>query len=552
MKNFITPSSINKKRLNDTFLILGKYQIAGWLNDYTPQSIKDKFITPQGENIENLSYEEKFRLVIEELGTTYIKLGQLLSTRSDLIGDDLANELKKLQSDIPADSKSMVIDTFNEEFGKTPEEVYKSFNYEPIGSASVGQAHKAELEDGTVVIVKVQHRGIDTIVNEDLDILKFLASKSEKLSKEVADYRPVELVSEFARTLLRELNYNRELKNLDEFAKNFSGKEGIVFPKSYLELTTNKILTMEFLDGISIEKQDKLKELNVNTQAIAKIGVKTYMQMIFEDSFYHADPHPGNFLVVDGIKVGLIDCGMTGRLDAKTKENLEDLLVAISDSDVEEMTDVIMKCSEVPRDFNKKNFTAELNDFLAENRFDSIENIRIADIVEDLMSLLRTYKISFDSKIIMLLKTLVLLEGSSRLLDRNFDLWAFIEPQKFKTLANRFSPHAILHNFLKRVRHWDNLFKSLPKDISDIISGAKSGSFAVHLNHRGLNAVINRLVYGIISASLFLLSGMLLSAEVKPVVNQVSLLGILSMVLALWLSFKIFRSVKKSGGLTED
>ena len=446
----------------------------------------------------------------------------------------------------------MVIDTFNEEFGKTPEEVYKSFNYEPIGSASVGQAHKAELEDGTVVIVKVQHRGIDTIVNEDLDILKFLASKSEKLSKEVADYRPVELVSEFARTLLRELNYNRELKNLDEFAKNFSGKEGIVFPKSYLELTTNKILTMEFLDGISIEKQDKLKELNVNTQAIAKIGVKTYMQMIFEDSFYHADPHPGNFLVVDGIKVGLIDCGMTGRLDAKTKENLEDLLVTISDSDVEEMTDVIMKCSEVPRDFNKKNFTAELNDFLAENRFDSIENIRIADIVEDLMSLLRTYKISFDSKIIMLLKTLVLLEGSSRLLDRNFDLWAFIEPQKFKTLANRFSPHAILHNFLKRVRHWDNLFKSLPKDISDIISGAKSGSFAVHLNHRGLNAVINRLVYGIISASLFLLSGMLLSAEVKPVVNQVSLLGILSMVLALWLSFKIFRSVKKSGGLTED
>ena len=552
MKNFITPSSINKKRLNDTFLILGKYQIAGWLNDYTPQSIKDKFITPQGENIENLSYEEKFRLVIEELGTTYIKLGQLLSTRSDLIGDDLANELKKLQSDIPADSKSMVIDTFNEEFGKTPEEVYKSFNYEPIGSASVGQAHKAELEDGTVVIVKVQHRGIDTIVNEDLDILKFLASKSEKLSKEVADFRPVELVSEFARTLLRELNYNRELKNLDEFAKNFSGKEGIVFPKSYLELTTNKILTMEFLDGISIEKQDKLKELNVDTQAIAKIGVKTYMQMIFEDSFYHADPHPGNFLVVDGIKVGLIDCGMTGRLDAKTKENLEDLLVAISDSDVEEMTDVIMKCSEVPRDFNKKNFTAELNDFLAENRFDSIENIRIADIVEDLMSLLRTYKISFDSKIIMLLKTLVLLEGSSRLLDRNFDLWAFIEPQKFKTLANRFSPHAILHNFLKRVRHWDNLFKSLPKDISDIISGAKSGSFAVHLNHRGLNAVINRLVYGIISASLFLLSGMLLSAEVKPVVNQVSLLGILSMVLALWLSFKIFRSVKKSGGLTED
>jgi ubiquinone biosynthesis protein len=552
MKNFITPSSINKKRLNDTFLILGKYQIAGWLNDYTPQSIKDKFTTAQGVNIEDLSYEEKFRLVIEELGTTYIKLGQLLSTRSDLIGDDLANELKKLQSDIPADSKSMVIDTFNEEFGKTPEEVFKSFNYEPIGSASVGQAHKAELEDGTVVIVKVQHRGIDTIVNEDLDILKFLASKSEKLSKEVADYRPVELVSEFARTLLRELNYNRELKNLDEFAKNFSGKEGIVFPKSYLELTTNKILTMEFLDGISIEKQDKLKELNVNTQAIAKIGVKTYMQMIFEDSFYHADPHPGNFLVVDGIKVGLIDCGMTGRLDAKTKENLEDLLVAISDSDVEEMTDVIMKCSEVPRDFNKKNFTAELNDFLAENRFDSIENIRIADIVEDLMSLLRTYKISFDSKIIMLLKTLVLLEGSSRLLDRNFDLWAFIEPQKFKTLANRFSPHAILHNFLKRVRHWDNLFKSLPKDISDIISGAKSGSFAVHLNHRGLNAVINRLVYGIISASLFLLSGMLLSAEVKPVVNQVSLLGILSMVLALWLSFKIFRSVKKSGGLTED
>ena len=552
MKNFITPSSINRKRLNETLLILGKYQIAGWFKDYTPQSVKDKFVTSQGEKIENLSYEEKFRLVIEELGTTYIKLGQLLSTRSDLIGEDLAKELTKLQSDIPADSKSMVLETFKEEFGKTPEELFKSFNYKPIGSASIGQAHLAELEDGTVVVVKVQHKGIDTRVNEDLDILKFLATKSEKLSKEVADYHPVDLTYEFSKTLLRELNSHRELKNLEEFAKNFPNRDEIVFPKPYPDLTTNKILTMEFLDGVSIEKQDKIKELNVNTQEIAKIGVQTYMQMIFEDSFYHADPHPGNFLVLDGKKVGLIDCGMVGRLDAQTRDNLEDLIITMSDADVEEMTEVILRCSVVPPDFNKKRFTSELNDFLQENKFDSISDIQVSDIVDDLMNLLREHRISFDSNILMLLKTLVLLEGSSRLLDRDFDIWKFIEPQKNKAITKRFSPQSIIDNLFKRFRNWDNLFKSLPKDIMEIIQGARSGSFAVHLDHRGLNAVINRLVYGIISAALFLLSGMLLSANVKPLVNQVSILGILSMVLALWLSIKIFRSVKKSGGLTED
>jgi ubiquinone biosynthesis protein len=152
----------------------------------------------------------------------------------------------------------------------------------------------------------------------------------------------------------------------------------------------------------------------------------------------------------------------------------------------------------------------------------------------------------------MLLKTLVLLEGSSRLLDRDFDIWKFIEPQKNKAIAKRFSPQSIIDNLFKRFRNWDNLFKSLPKDIMEIIQGARSGSFAVHLDHRGLNAVINRLVYGIISAALFLLSGMLLSANVKPLVNQVSILGILSMALALWLGFKIVRSVKKTGGLTDN
>jgi ubiquinone biosynthesis protein len=551
MKNFITPSSINKKRFNETLIILGRYQIAGWLSDYTPQSIKNKFVTAQGEKIETLSFEEKFRLVIEELGTTYIKLGQLLSTRSDLIGEELATELKKLQSDIPADSKSMVIETFKEEFGKTPEELFKSFNYKPIGSASIGQAHQAELEDGTIVVVKVQHRGVDERVNDDLNILKFLAAKSEQLSKEIADYRPVDLTYEFSRTLLRELNSHRELKNLQEFIKNFPNTDEIVFPNGYPELTSNKILTMDFIDGISIEKQDKIKELNVDTQDIAKIGVRTYMQMIFEDSFYHADPHPGNFLVVEGKKVGLIDCGMIGRLDAQTRDSLEDLIIALSDTDIEELTEVILKCSEVPSDFNKKRFTVELNDFLQENKFDSISDIRVGDIVNDLMNVLREHRISFDSNILMLLKTLVMLEGSSRLLDRDFDLWKFIEPQRNKAIARRFHPQSIIDNLFKRFRNWDNLFKSLPKNIMEIIEGARTGAFAVHLDHRGLNAVINRLVYGIMSAALFLLSGMLLSADVKPLVNQVSLLGILSMLLALWLGLKVVSSVKKSGGLTE-
>ncbi len=254
-----------------------------------------------------MSPEVRLRMALTELGTTFIKLGQILSTRADLIGPDMAEELTKLQADVPPDDPEVVGQTVENELGRPLEALFAEFELEAMGSASIGQVHRAKLLSRETVVVKVQHTGIEPIVMNDLEILKALAELAERYDPDLRLFQPRATVADFSRNLIRELDFRRELRSMRQFKLNFADNNWLHIPASYPELSSKRVLTMEMLVGFSIAKTDKLAEENIDTNNLAQQGANMYLEMIFRDRFFHADPHPGNIWVLKILPRELFD-----------------------------------------------------------------------------------------------------------------------------------------------------------------------------------------------------------------------------------------------------
>ena len=304
----------NSTRMLDVGTVLGKYGLANWLSRLDIRFGQDLFKSADGEILTRYSPAERIRLALTELGPTFIKLGQVLSTRPDLVGVALADELQHLQEEAPADSPKTVRTTIAEELGQPVDELFAEFDEQPLASASIGQVHCARLPSGQPVVIKVQHAGIEQKVRVDLDILAGLADLAENIP-EFKNYRPRATVAEFQRTLLRELDFGREERHMQEFAHNFADDPRVRIPRTYPDLTTGRVLTMERLEGIKLTERARLAASNWDLVETARRGAELYIEMIFTHGFYHADPHPGNLVVLEGNVIGLLDYGMVGRID---------------------------------------------------------------------------------------------------------------------------------------------------------------------------------------------------------------------------------------------
>ena len=289
------------------------------------------------------SWEERVRLTLTQLGTTFIKFGQMLSTRDDLVGSDLAVELSRLQSKTPADPPESVRRMIRAQLGRDPEDLFARFEPEAFASASIGQVHRAWLADGRAVVVKVQHDGILETVKSDLEVLLALAHLLEDHLPAAAAYRPVATVNEFRRTLLRELDFSVERRNMEEFRRNFADDPTVHFPTAYPDLSSRRVLTMEFLSGPPGTDQEAIRGSSGDLNEFALRAANMYMNMIFRDGFYHADPHPGNYVMMAGGVVGVLDCGMVGRIDDELRELFEDLLLALAWKDTVELCDLLLR-----------------------------------------------------------------------------------------------------------------------------------------------------------------------------------------------------------------
>jgi ubiquinone biosynthesis protein len=285
-------------------------------------------MNPANQSIADLATPVRIRLALSELGTTFIKFGQMLSTRPDLVGPDVAAELAHLQSQTPPDPPGAAEATIEKELGSAPSALFASFDSTPFASASIAQVHHARLHSGEAVVVKVQKTGIGSRVEADLSMLVDLASLAERQLEDLKPYHPVAIVHQFTKMMRAELDFQRELRNIQQFRQNFAADETVHFPVPYPELCSTRVLTMECLEGTLVSQVKTPTGEDSEMDAFARRGANTYLQMIFGDGFYHADPHPGNLMILPGGVVGVLDCGMVPRLDDDLREAIEDLLLA--------------------------------------------------------------------------------------------------------------------------------------------------------------------------------------------------------------------------------
>lgn len=547
----------NVNRTTEILSVLSKYGLADWISRLNLDFAKGIFKNHDGSAIADLTRAQRIRMALAELGPTFIKLGQLLSTRPELIGPALADELTKLQTSAPADSGEIARKTIEEELGQSIDQLFLTFHDQAIAAASIGQVHRAVLRDGSCVVVKVKRAGIDSVVRNDVDIMGWLADLAERIP-EFAAYRPSATMAEFRRTLLRELDFGREERNLQQFEARFKNNPHVRIPHPYADFCTPRVLTMEQLSGYSLDSFEKLATSGLDLDSIARYGAELYLEMIFTDGYYHADPHPGNIVLMPGNVIGLMDFGMVGRIDEPLREDVEELMYAIVNGDAEHLTTVIGRIGRMPGGLDQMAFRSDVADFVTHYGRQSVKRLDVGRVLREMTEMIYRYQIVLPAQLSMLIKALVTLEGTAKILSPSFSIIEVMVPFQRRALRRRLSPTRRLKKMRRVYLEMEHLFTAMPQQIYQIIRQIQSGEFDVHLDHRGLEPSVNRLVLGMLASALFLGSSLMLSMKVPPVLfqsptwlgmHQISILGLSGCCLSFLVGLRLLGAIGKSGHL---
>lgn len=546
----------NADRFREVVAILAKHGLADWLSN-VPIPWLDRFRGSDGD--ESLSSDARIRLAMTELGTTFVKLGQVLSTRPDLVGVSLAAELAQLRDHTPADPPEVVVALVESELGAPIDQLFAEFDPIAFASASIGQVHHAMTHDGQSVVVKVQHAGIEHRIVNDLEIMAKLADIAEQQSVRLRQYRPLKTMQEFERTLSKELDFARELKNMQRFRRNFANTPGIRFAEPIPLLSSRRVLTMERFDGVSVSDKAHLQATGLDLDEIARRGANLFVEMIFRDGFYHADPHPGNLMVLDAspnstssATLGILDCGMVGRIDDGLREDLESALIAAVGQDAKKITELVARTGEVPVDFDESAMQTAIAELIDEYGQQSLDDFDLSGCLHEIVAIIREHQVFLPSKVAMLLKVLVMLEGTAHQLSPTFNLAELIQPYGQKAMLHRLSPKYLYQRVKSHAQDWEHLIGILPQDAADILHNFKRGKFDVHLQHRRLEPIINRLVMGILTAALFVGAASLWSNAVSPTIYGCSVPGFLGCAVAFVMGYGIWRDIRRSSGRSLD
>ncbi len=538
--------------------MMSKYGLAGWIGRLGPDFAKDILKSHGGTAIARHSWQTRLRLAMAELGPTFIKLGQFLSTRPDLVGTSLAEEFRHLQADVPADPPEVVRRTIESELGRPAEEIFQEFDDQPLASASIGQVHQARLKSSEAVVVKVQHAGIERKIEVDLDVLAGMAQIAERMP-EFENYHPRSLAAEFRRVFRRELDFRRELQNMQQFARDFATTPWVHIPRGYPKLSTSRVLTMEEVRGIRLAETERLQAAGYDLEEIARRGANLYLEMIFGNGFYHADPHPGNALVMDGNVIAILDFGMVGRIDERLHEDIEEMLLAVANQDAEHLTAIIIRVGAAPPELDRASLSVDVADLVSVYGSQSLEDFDLSGALNDITEMIRRYKISLPARVAMLIKVLITLEGTAQLLSPNFSLVEVMRPYRRKMILKRLSPGRKIRKMRRFYAQLEHMIEALPQAVVEILEQVQTGRFDVHLDHRGLEPSVNRLALGMLTSALFLGSSLLVSRNVPPlfenlwllrllpVVGKLSLPGTLGIGLSIALGIRLWWAINRSG-----
>jgi ubiquinone biosynthesis protein len=508
----------------------------------------------EGSPVTQFSKYERIRMVCEELGTTFIKFAQIASNRPDLLPDELIRELEKFQDHAIPIAEDNIRPVLENELGMGYEKRFEHIDYKPIASASIAQVHRARLHGGAEVVLKIQRPGIHDTVELDINILMRLALLIEKKFPQYASYQPAELVKMFEKSIKKELDFTIEASNMKRFGAYFKDNGQIYVPTVYPEFSTDKVLCMEYIDGIKCTNLKELETIGLSGKELALTGINLYFEQVFEHGFFHADPHPGNIFVKRDKKVCFIDYGMMGTVVDSDKRLLADLLLAVHDQDVHGLKKALLRFSWDETNINEKNLEYDIIEFFQNYQHVGLEEIDTNEVMAALNSLFFDYKIKVPGNLLLLLKALVIIEGVGLMLDPKYDIIQNIQPYVHKLLEKKYSPKVVSKWAMRSFGEFTRLATSLPEDTQDLIKKLKKGKLHIEFEHKGLEGLTDmlgvlskRIAFSIIVGSMILGSSLLVMANIPPYYKGIPALGFFGFLLAGFMGLRLLISMLKHG-----
>jgi len=494
--------------------------------------------------------EKRLRLTLERLGPTFIKFGQMLSVRPDLIPKSYIKELEKLQDRVPQFSYEIVKKQIKKELGKEIEELFTRFEEKPIASASISQVHKAILKDGSKVAVKIQRPEAKKLMQTDIEIMLYFAKRLEKHFPDIRKYNPVKIIQEFANWTMKELNFIREAANAKLFFHNFKNSKTVKIPKIYNEYVTEKILVLEFIDGIELHKTKEIKKKKLKFNEIIKNSFDSALTQVFIHGFFHADPHPGNILVLKDNSIALVDFGIVGHFDEKLKDITISLFYGIIENDLDMVVDNLMEFGGDTENINKEELKYEISLFIEPLQKTSLKEIKVSRVLEEIMNISLNYGLKIPLPFILFGKTIVTLEGIGLEYDPNFKIVEASKPFIEELIRQRTSPVYIFNNFIKNALRFKRFAEKLPEETEKALKRIQKGTIKVDIEDtdiRMLSAEIdkssNRVAYAMLIAALLIVGAIIMQISKGPMIFEIPILALLSFLGAGFLTMILFFSI---------
>lgn len=501
----------------------------------------------------SFSLPERLRMIFEELGPTFIKFGQILSIRRDVLPEEYVSEFEKLQDSVPPFSYAEVARLIAEEFGRDVKDVFEEFASEPLASASIAQAHLARTKTGQEVIVKVQRPQIRQMILQDLAIMEHLAHLLARRIPESRRYDPVGLVEEFRKTILLELDFRREGRNADRLREHLRDMPGIVIPQVFWEYSAPRVLTIEYIVGQGL--REALSRSAEDRHRIAANLYEAFLKQIFEDGFFHADPHPGNLLFLPDGRVGLLDFGIVGRVSRDRLAGLVTILLAIMEQDVEALLDECIALGLMPADLDRQTIQYEIDELLAEHLDLPLRDISLGHILETLFEMGRKHRLKVLSNLVLLGKTMMTLEAVIRALDPAFALVEEARWEVERLMRIRLSAEALLKTGWRTTRQVVHLARRLPQRLERILQYVEEGRVRVELMPgteahvlRQWERMWHRAIRGAMVCALIIGGSLLIQAHIGPMVKGLSVAGLIGYGLALTLGLPLLRTLNRRDG----
>jgi ubiquinone biosynthesis protein len=502
------------------------------------------------EALPRLTVAERIRLALEELGPTFIKFGQVISTRPDLVPAPIIAELEKLQEAVPPFPTQEAVRILETELGAPVERLFARFEPEPIAAGSLAQVHRAWHFDGRLLAVKIRRPTAIRDVERDLSLMAELAVLIERHLPEAEIFDPVGLVNQFSRSIRREIDFAREGRTIDEFRRLFRNDATLFIPAVFWELTTGAVVTMEFVEGLKIGDREVLVSAGLAPAEIAANGARIFMKMAFEFGFFHGDPHPGNIRILPNGVIGLIDYGMVGRLEEEKREQLVDLFVAVTQGDVRGCVDQVLVIGRPFRPVDRPLLSSDVRDFVESFYGLSLDQINVGRLLTDFVNILSNHGIRYPADLMLLIRAIITLEGVASDLDSSFNLAEHLAPVIRQLVQDRYSPQRIANRFLSEVRTLLGVLHNLPVHVGRTIEKLSQDDLRIHLEHQHLDRLINevdrssnRVVIGVVMSSLIVASALVIrSLGVHAAIWIALPTFTLSSLLGIWLIYGVFRS----------